>query len=151
MGLMMASTIWASAAIVAATLLCAAPARAQAGDAFAGTWGFQSDDYGNDDYGAAMSGVAIITAAATAHHYNVKLLAQEVISQRADGQSHLLVARENCTGADESGQLTVSCQLAEPLQNYQPDSFAIEAVDHDHLGGALTSSGGVSVNFNRFR
>jgi hypothetical protein len=151
MGLVMRSTILATAAVLAAALASAGVAHAQTSDAFTGTWGFQSDDYGTDDYGASMSGVAIVTPGASAHHYDIKLLAQEVVSQRADGDSHLLVAHENCTGADESGQLTVTCQLSEPVDNYAPDSFAIQAVDHDHLGGALTSSDGASVNFNRVR
>jgi|GEM_PF-2636987 len=145
----MRSKILAMAIAVAA--VSAAPAHAQTRDPFIGTWGFQSDDYGNDNYGALMSGVAVITAGAAAHQYKIKLLAQEVISQRQDGQSHLLVAREECTGEDQSGQLTVNCQLSEPVENYQPDAFAIQAVDGDHLGGALTSSDGVSVNFNRVR
>ena len=143
--------------VVAAAAACAAtPALAQTQTAassapYAGTWGFQSEDYGNDDYGAAMSGVMVITAGSSAHHYNINLLAQEMISQKSDDESHLLVAREDCKGEDVSGQLTVTCELSEPVDNYQPDAFAIQAVDHDHLGGALTSSDGASVNFNRVR
>jgi hypothetical protein len=147
----MRGRILAIAALMAAAWVSAAPARAQGDDAFAGTWGFQSEDYGNDDYGAAMSGVVVITPAAPANHYSIKLLAQEVISQREDGQSHLLVARENCSGENTNGQLSVTCQMAEPVDNYQPDALVIQAVDHDHLGGVLTTSSGASVNFNRVR
>lgn len=161
MGLTMRWTILTTAVALAGGCLLSAPAWAQnnsstpasvqGGDQFSGTWGFQSEDYGNDDYGASMSGVAIVTSGASANHYTIKVLAQEVISQREDGQSHLLVARENCKGEDTNGQLTVTCTLAEPLDNYSPDEFVIQAVDHDHLGGVLTTSSGASVNFNRVR
>jgi hypothetical protein len=150
MGFAMRWTILATAALASACLY-STPARAQGGDQFSGTWGFQSEDYGNDDYGASISGVAVITPGAGANHYTVKVLAQEVISQRQDGQSHLLVARENCNGEDTSGQLTVTCHMAEPLDNYTPDEFVIQAVDHDRLGGVMAGSSGASVNFNRVR
>ncbi|MFT3729669.1 MAG: hypothetical protein QM759_17740 [Terricaulis sp.] len=144
-------TMLATAVALGGACLFVTPAQAQASDGFSGTWGFQSEDYGNDDYGAAMSGVAVITPGSGANKYNIKLLAQEVISQRADGQSHLLVARENCQGEDTNGQLSVTCAMAEPLDNYTPDTFVIQTVDHDHLGGVMTSSSGASVNFNRVR
>lgn len=126
----------------------ATPTSVQTGD-FNGTWGFQSEDYGNDDYGAAMSGVAIITPGSSSNRYNIKLLTQEIISQREDGQSHLLVAHENCNGENTNGQLTVTCTMAQPLDNYTPDTFVVQIVDGDHLGGVLTGASGASVNFNR--
>jgi hypothetical protein len=138
------------AAFALAAVCAAAPAHAQANDPFAGTWGFQTEDYGTDDYNAAMSGVAVITPA-SGNRYSIKLLAQEMVTLSADNQSRLLVARENCTGVNENGQLTVTCELAEPVDNYQPDAFEIQAVDRDHLGGVLTASANASVNFNRVR
>jgi len=144
-------TVLATAVALSGLCALAAPARAQGGDPFTGTWGFQSEDYGNENYGASMSGVAVISPGAAANQYNIKLLAQEVISQREDGQSHLLVARENCKGENTNGQLSITCEMAEPLDNYTPDTFVIQAVDHDHLGGVMTGASGASANFNRVR
>ena len=56
--------------VIMAAAALTAPAYAQthttaAPGSYAGTWGFQSEDYGNDDYGVAMSGVAVITPSRT--------------------------------------------------------------------------------------
>ena len=141
--------------IMAAALT--APAYAQthtaaAPGSYAGTWGFQSEDYGNDDYGVAMSGVAVITASAHPNRYDIRLLAQEIITQRESGMTHMLVARENCTGDGANGQLAITCDLAEPLANYQPDSFILQAGENgDQLVGALSSASNGSTTFNRLR
>ena len=64
---------------LAALSLTAAPAAAQAGNAYAGTWAFQTEDYGNEDYSVIMSGVAVVTPASTPNRYRVQVLAQESI------------------------------------------------------------------------
>ena len=141
--------------IMAAALT--APAYAQthtaaAPGSYAGTWGFQSEDYGNDDYGVAMSGVAVITASAHPNRYDIRLLAQEMITQRESGMTHMLVAHENCTGDGANGQLAITCDLAEPLANYQPDSFILQPGENgDQLVGALSSASNGSTTFNRLR
>ena len=132
-------------AALAAMACFAAPAHAQtqpaAASSYAGTLGFQSEDYGNDDYGLAMSGVAVITAAQAPNRYNISLLTQQQLTQRESGETHTLVAHENCTGDASNGQLAITCQLADPLQNYQPDSFLLQRGENgDQLVGALTTS-----------
>ena len=133
----------------------ATPANAQANStaatSYVGTWGFQSEDYGTDDYGAVMSGVAVITQGAGTH-YNVKVLAQELLTERESGETRLLVAHETCSGNNVGGQFTITCQMAEPLQGYQPDTFLLQPGENaDQLVGALTSASGGQVTFNRVR
>ena len=118
---------------------------------YVGTWGFQSEDYGTDDYGAVMSGVAVITQG-EGGRYVIRLLAQELVTQRESGQTHLLVAHEACTGDPTGGQFTITCQLAEPLQGYQPDTFILQQGDTaDQLVGALSSASSGQTTFNRMR
>jgi hypothetical protein len=133
----------------------ATPAGAQANAAattsYVGTWGFQSEDYGTDDYGAMMSGVAVIAQGAGTR-YQIRLLAQELLTQRESGETRLLVAHENCTGDGASGQFTITCQMAEPLQGYQPDTFLLQPGENaDQLVGAMTSASSGGVTFNRMR
>jgi len=45
-------------AAAALSLLTVAPASAQRGDAFEGTWAFQTASYGNEQVGGIMSGAA---------------------------------------------------------------------------------------------
>lgn len=145
--------IWFAVLAVAACL--AAPAYAQtqpaAVSSYAGTWGFQSEDYGNDDYGLAMSGVAVITQE-QGNRYDVRLLAQQQLTARESGETHMLVAHENCTGDASNGQLAITCQLADPVQNYQPDSFVLQRGDNaDQLVGTVTSQQNGQATFNRVR
>jgi hypothetical protein len=146
--------------VVAAAACAAAPALAQTPAAastappgsLVGTWGFQSEDYGNDEYALAMSGVAVITQAQGAR-YNIRLLAQQQLTDRESGETHMLVAQEACTGESLNGQLTIRCQLANPLQqNYQPDAFVLQQGDNgDQLVGTLTSQSDGQTTFNRVR
>jgi hypothetical protein len=138
---------WAAAACLAM------PAYAQTQSAsaasYAGTWGFQSEDYGNDDYGLAMSGVAIITQVQD-NRYNVRLLVQDQLTERESGETHLLVAHENCSGDASDGQLAITCELTEPLQNYHPDSFILQRGENgDQLIGAVSSADNSQTTFNR--
>jgi hypothetical protein len=143
--------------VAAAAAACAAmPAFAQTQTAasaapYAGTWGFQSEDDGNDDYGLAMSGVAVITPAQGANRYNISLLTQQQLTERESGETHTLVAHETCLGDASNGQLAISCQLADPVQNNQPDSFLLQRGDNaDQMVGALTTSqANGETTFNR--
>ena len=138
---------------VAAAACAATPAFAQTQTAasaapYAGTWGFQSDDYGTDDYGLVMSGVAVITQT-QGNRYNVRLLTQQQLTERESGETHMLVGRENCTGDASNGQLAITCQ-ADPLQDRQPDTFLLQQGDSaDQLVGALTSSSNSQTTFSR--
>ena len=118
---------------------------------FAGTWGFQSEDYGNDDYGLAMSGVAVITPAAGANRYTISLLTQQQLTERESGETHTLVAHEACTGDASNGQLAISCEQADPTQSSQPDSFLLQRGENaDQMVGALTTSqANGEATFNR--
>src|SRR5690349_9855387 len=140
------------AALAAAALATPAYAQTQTAAAeprFAGTWGFQSEDYGTDDYGLVMSGVAVITQA-QGNRYTVRLLTQQQLTERESGEQHMLVAHENCTGDASNGQLAITCQ-ADPLQqDRQPDTFLLQQGDNgDQLVGALTSSSNSQTTFTR--
>jgi hypothetical protein len=139
-------------AVLAAAACLTAPAHAQtqpaAASSYAGTWGFQSEDYGTDDYGLVMSGVAVITQA-QGNRYTVRLLTQQQLTERESGEQHMLVAHENCTGDAANGQLAITCQ-ADPLQDRQPDTFLLQQGESgDQLVGALTSSSNSQTTFTR--
>ena len=111
-------------------LLSAAPtgARAEPATPSTGTWAFQSEDYGNERLGAAMSGVARDYAADAPTATTIKPAgARSAQSTRETDDSRLLIARQNCTGENADGQLTITCQMAEPLEGYQPDTFVLQA------------------------
>lgn len=136
---------------LAALSLTAAPAAAQAGNAYAGTWAFQTEDYGNEDYSVIMSGVAVVTPASTPNRYRVQVLAQESIVQNETGDSRLLVARENCHGETANGQLSIECEMAEPLQGYEPDTFLLQTGEADRMVGVMSSATNAQVTFDRMR
>ena len=138
-----------AAALLAATA-CTEPAGAQAGDAYAGTWAFQTEPYGagQRQVAAVMSGVAIITPAGGAR-YDIKLVAHEYITQGA--QSVLLTARERCQGEVQEAQFNITCELAEPLEGYEPDNFLVQSGEADQLVGVLTSAASAQVTFTRVR
>ncbi len=130
---------------------CSAPiAQAQSGDAFEGTWAFQTASYGNEQVGAIMSGAAVITREAP-NRYAVRLIANERLVNRDTGQSVFLTARQNCTGENADGQFTITCQMAEPLEGYEPDNFALQAGEADQLVGVLNSQASPQVTFTRLR
>ena len=136
----------AAAALATPTYAQTQPAAAE--PRFSGTWGFQSEDYGTDDYGLVMSGVAVITQA-QGNRYTVRLLTQQQLTERESGEQHMLVAHENCTGDASNGQLAITCQ-ADPLQDRQPDTFLLQQGDSgDQLVGALTSSSNSQTTFTR--
>jgi len=138
------------AAAMAALTLIAAPASAQTSDAFAGTWAFQTSPYGSDQFGVVMSGVMVATPAAP-NRYDIRLMAQELIIQRATGQSQTIVARQNCTGENSDGQFTISCQMAEPIEGYEPDNFLLQPGESDQLVGVLQSNINAQATFTRMR
>lgn len=137
----------------AALIACSAPvqAAAQGSDgSLAGTWAFQTESYGNMQTGAIMSGTAILTPAG-AHRYDVRLLAHERIVDRMTGRTRLITAHQTCTCSVEGGQITISCEMAEPLEGYQPDTFVLQQREADELVGALDSSAHSQVTFSRVR
>lgn len=135
----------------AAMAACSAPvASAQTGDAFAGTWAFQTASYGNEQVGGIMSGAAVITREAP-NRYAVRLIANERLVNRDTGQGAFLTARQNCTGANDDGQFTITCQMAEPLEGYEPDTFVLQAGETDQLVGVQRSQTSPQVTFSRMR
>lgn len=138
-------------AAAALTVFAAAPASAQSrGDAFAGTWAFQTASYGNDQIGGIMSGVAVITRA-RANQYNIRLISNERLVNRESGQTAFLTARQTCTGVNDGGQFTISCRMAEPLEGYEPDNFILQQGEADQLVGVLSSNNSSQVTFSRVR
>lgn len=138
--------------IAAATLAaCSAPvAHAQSSDAFEGTWTFQTASYGNEQVGGIMSGAAVITREAP-NRYAVRLIANERLVNRDTGQGAFLTARQNCTGENADGQFTITCQMAEPLEGYEPDTFVLQAGETDQLVGVQQSQTSPQVTFSRMR
>lgn len=136
--------------IAAITLAVAPVAHAQSGDAFEGTWAFQTASYGNEQVGGIMSGAATITREAP-NRYAVRLIANERLVNRDTGQTAFLTARQNCTGENADGQFTISCQMAEPLDGYEPDTFVLQAGEADQLVGVQQSSTSPQVTFSRMR
>ncbi|MGE0740924.1 MAG: hypothetical protein AB7O98_06235 [Hyphomonadaceae bacterium] len=136
-------------AALAALAMAATPAIAQ-DDPYAGTWAFQTSTYGDDQFGVIMSGAAIITPAAPGR-YDIRLVANELIHAHETGQSQMLTAHQTCTGETDGAQFSISCQLAEPLDGYEPDNFAVQPGRTGELIGVLSSAASAQVTFTRVR
>ena len=141
---------WLIAAMTAMLAGVAAPATAQQGGDFSGTWAFQTASYGSEQVGAIMSGVAVI-ARAGRDRYDIRLLANERLVNRDTGQSAFLTARQTCTGEVDGAQFTIRCQLAEPVEGYEPDNFVLQQGEADQLVGVLSSNASPQVTFTRLR
>jgi len=138
---------WIMAAALA--LAAPAPATAQTQD-FAGTWAFQTEPYGDEQFGVIMSGAAIISRAARGR-YDIRLVANELIIDRASGQSQMVTAQQRCVGEAAGAQFNITCQLAAPLEGYEPDNFVLQQSDADALVGVLNSAANSEVTFTRLR
>ncbi|MEZ6023235.1 MAG: hypothetical protein R3C16_07470 [Hyphomonadaceae bacterium] len=145
----MRGSLFAAAALMACA---AAPAAsAQNGDAFTGTWAFQTNDYGNAQYVVAMSGVAVVTPSAPGR-YDIRLIANEIIGERSTGRTQLITAREACTGEVDGEVFNIACQMAEPLEGYEPDNFILQSGEEsDQMVGVLSSAASGQVTFTRMR
>jgi hypothetical protein len=123
-------------------------AHAQASDPYVGTWAFQTQPYeaGQAQVMAIMSGVAVITPGA-GNRYDIKLLANEYVTQGQ--QSLMLTARENCHGEVQDGQFAITCEMAEPLEGYEPDTFVVQQGEADEMLGVLSSASSAQVTFSR--
>ncbi len=138
-------------AAAALSVLATATASAQSGgDAFTGAWAFQTTSYGTEQVGGIMSGAAVITRAG-ANRYDIRLLSNERLVNRETGQGAFLTARQTCTGQNDDGQFTISCQMAEPLEGYEPDNFVLQQGEADQLVGVLSSNTSSQVTFSRLR
>ncbi|UPT64337.1 MAG: hypothetical protein M0D54_07325 [Hyphomonadaceae bacterium JAD_PAG50586_4] len=128
----------------------AAPALAQSGDDYSGTWAFQTEPYGDEQFGVLMSGAAIVQSSGR-NRYQIQLLSNEIIIERQTARSSLVSARQNCTGVVEDGQINIDCELAEPVEGYQPDNFVLQRSSPTQLQGVLASAASAQVTFNRVR
>lgn len=140
------------AACAALAALAAPAASAQSGDAFAGTWAFQSQPYGNEQFGVIMSG-AMSATHERGDAYAIRLTANELIISRADGQSRMLTAHQTCRGQRSGEVLNITCELAQAPEGYAPDNFILqrgEGEEEGQLVGAM-SGNGVQVTFSRVR
>jgi hypothetical protein len=97
-----------------------------------------------------MSGTAVITLAGQ-DRYDIRLLTNELIIQRQTGRTQLITARQTCTGDAAGGQVNISCQMAEPLQGYEPDNFVLQQGERDQMVGVLSSASSSQVTFTRMR
>lgn len=149
---MMRAMMFAAFAALAACTTATPAAQAQAGDAFAGTWAFQSQPYGNDQFGVIMSG-AMVAAHTRGDAYTVRLTANELIISRADGQSRMLTAQQNCQGQRAGEVFNITCTLVDAPEGYQPDNFILQRGEGEQEGqlvGAM-SGNGTQVTFSRVR
>lgn len=136
---------------VAGAACFAAAASAQPSADHAGTWAFQTTLYGTPQVGAYMSGVAVMTASAPGR-YDIRLMANERLVNRATGETRLLVAHQSCSGEQDGAQFSITCQLAEPLENYASDNFVLQqGEDAGQLVGVLASAAHAQVTFTRMR
>ncbi len=129
-----------------ATICLTAPARAQQGG-IEGVWAFQSEPYGDERFAVSMSGAALI-AGESRGRYAVRLTVNEMIVERASGRSRIITAQQNCIGERDGTQLSISCEMAEPLEGYTPDAFLLQSSD-GQLAGVLNA--GPQVTFTRVR
>jgi hypothetical protein len=137
-------------ALAVALALSVMPATAQTSGSHAGTWAFQTEPYGSDQFAVVMSGAATFTAVAP-DRYDIRLIANELIIERVTGRTQLVTARQTCTGEADGAQLTISCEMAEPLEGYAPDNFILQQGDADQLIGVLSSNASSQVTFTRMR
>ncbi len=138
--------ILATAAMLAAM---AGPASAQSGDAHAGTWAFQTQPYGDEQFSVIMSGVAVVSRPRRGR-YEIRLVSNELIVSQ-DGQSQMVTARQACTGGASGGQFSITCRMAEPLDGYEPDNFVLQTGERDQMVGVLSSATSSQVTFTRVR
>jgi len=139
-----------AAGLVLGLAALAGPAEAQSRNSLDGTWAFQSEPYGDEQFGVVMSGTAVITLAGQ-NRYDVRLLTNELVIQRQTGRSQLITARQTCTGDAAGGQFNINCQMAEPLEGYEPDSFVLQQGERDQMVGAFASASSSQVTFTRMR
>jgi hypothetical protein len=138
-------------ALAVMTAALSAPASAQTANDLSGTWAFQTATYGNEQFGVIMSGAAVFTATAP-NRYDVRLISNERIVQRDTAQYRMLTARQSCTAENADGQITMTCQLSQPLEGYEPDNFLLQAGESaDELVGVLNSAATPEVTFSRLR
>ncbi len=124
----------------------ATPASAQQNN-LAGVWAFQSAPYGNEQFALSMSGAAVWEEARNGR-YSIRLTANEIIIERASGRSRILTAHQTCTGERDGTQISIICEMAEPLEGYTPDAFLLQDSD-GALAGVLNT--GPQVTFARVR
>jgi hypothetical protein len=142
---MRALIIAAGFALIAA---CSPSARAQVDATLEGTWAFQTEPYpASSGTIALMSGVAVMRAESSG--YAIQLLANELVTQGA--QSVVITARETCRGEMQGAQFTITCEMAEPLEGYQPDTFVLQTGEPNQLVGVLASASSGQVTFTRVR
>jgi hypothetical protein len=68
-----------------------------------------------------------------------------------NGQSQMVTARQRCAGEASGGQFTIRCEMAEPLDGYEPDNFVLQAGERDQMVGVLSSAASSQVTFTRVR
>jgi hypothetical protein len=146
---MMRGLVLGAAAVLAAC--STGVASAQSDSDHAGTWAFQTTLYGSGAVGAYMSGVAVMTPAAP-DRYDIRLMANERLVNRLSGETRLLVAHQTCTGEQTGAQFTITCQLTEAVEGYEPDNFVLQqGEDANQLVGVLNSANDPEVTFTRMR
>ncbi len=132
--------LWIAAAVLGLT--ANAPALAQSAS-MEGTYAFQTEPYGDEQFAVSMSGAAIVRGAARGR-VAIRLTANEMIVERASKRSRLITAHQNCTGVRDGAQISVSCEMAQPLEGYTPDSFLLQPGENGQWAGVINGSSQVT-------
>lgn len=142
---MRAMLIGAFAAMLA--LAAPAPAEAQRGDQFVGTWSFQTQTL-DPEITHVLSGTAIITR--QGRGYNIRLVANDYAGIPGEGE-RVTTAHQRCRGEVDQSQLTITCELMEEMENYSPDNFVLQVAEPGVMTGVLVSASSAQVVFTRVR
>lgn len=135
---------------VSALFAFAAPAAAQQGDPFAGTWAFQTENYSTSgDSVSALSG-AVIIRRTTGNSYDIRMFATELhVSPGSPGE--FSPAHQRCTGEARGQELTIVCEVIEAGGSYQPDNFVLQLTRAGQMDGMLVSASNGQARFTRVR
>ena len=128
-------------AVAALGLMGVAPALAQS-TSMDGVYAFQTEPYGNEQFAVSMSGAAI--ARGGRGNLSIRITANEMIVERASKRSRLITAHQNCTGVRDGAQISVTCEMAEPLEGYTPDAFLLQPGENGQWAGVINGTSQVT-------
>lgn len=125
--------------VMGATLalaLLAAPAQAQSGDPFVGTWAFQTATRPFTETSSTMLTGTAIVSAPRGGHYQVQVVVHEFfVSNTGQVRVNQPATRQACEGRADGGALALTCTLIEAPPDYGADTFDMHSAGPDRLGG----------------
>ena len=130
--------------LIAAALLglaSATPALAQSAS-MDGVYAFQTEPYGDEQFAVSMSGAAMVRGGRG--NLAIRITANEMIVERASKRSRIITAHQNCRGERDGAQISVTCELAEPLEGYTPDTFLLQPGENGQWAGVINGASQVT-------